>query len=261
MTIRAIETGSLNFLVKSQLAVEKLRVATQVRNTHLRKKQKQDKTTEQLEEELKKLESFVDKVVAEKIENHPAYPWFSRVKGIGKENIAKVVGLIDIVKAPHVSSLWKFAGFAPEDGKSMRPEKGHKLGYNAELRSMCWRLGRAIIRAQSGPTPKSPNRKEGEYYKIYIKRKKQEELKVEHDGLKIVPSARLPKRNGKKYEPEGVISLGHVDNRAERWMIKIVLQHLWVIWRKALKLPVTEPYAMDKLKHNHYYDPWEFVDK
>lgn len=247
--------------MKGQLAVEKLRVATQVRNTHLRKKQKQDKTTEQLEEELKKLESFVDKVVAEKIENHPAYPWFSRVKGIGKENIAKVVGLIDIVKAPHVSSLWKFAGFAPENGKAMRPKKGEKLHYNAELKSMCWRLGRAIIRAQSGPTQKMPNKKEGKYYKIYVERKKQEELKAEQDGLKIVPSARLPKKAGKKYEPEGVISLGHIDNRAKRKVIKLFLSHLWVVWREAAKLPITKPYAIEKLGHNHYYDPWKFVDR
>jgi len=44
------------------------------------------------------------------IANHPAYPWFSRVKGIGKENIGKVVGQVNIRKAPTISSLWKFAG-------------------------------------------------------------------------------------------------------------------------------------------------------
>lgn len=249
MAIRTIETGSLNFLVRSQLAVEKLRVATQVRNSHLRKNQKEDKTTEELEEELKKLESFVDKIVADKIETHPAYHWFSRVKGIGKENIAKVVGLIDPVKAPHVSSLWKWAGLHVQDGKALKRERGKKLDYNSELRSMCWRLASSLMRAR------------GKYYSYYISQKKLETQKYENLGWTIVPSNRLPKKAGKKYEPEGIISLGHIDNRAKRKMIKLFLSHLWAVWREAVKLPVTKPYAMEKLGHNHYYDPWKFVDR
>jgi len=267
---------SIPFLVKTQLSVEKLRVALQVRNTHLHKQGRSDLTTEALEEKVRLIEEFVDDKVADMIVTHPAYYWFSQVKGVGRENIGKVVGLIRVAPskkpdkknpgkfiergyAKSISGLWKFAGFSVENGKAPKAKKGEKLPYNKELRAMCWRLGEAIIRAQSGPTDKAPNRKKGKYYEYFIKQKNRYTEKALNDGYKIVPAAKLPTKNGKKYEPEGVISLGHIKNRAERKMIKLLLGHLWIVWREALNLPASKPYVVEKLGHNHYIDPYEFT--
>ncbi len=104
------EFAPLPFLVDAQLAIEKRRVATQVRRSHLQLNGRKDPDTDWLLKELNDLEERIDERVADMITNHPAYPWFNRVKGIGKENIGKVVGQIDITKAPMISSLWKFAG-------------------------------------------------------------------------------------------------------------------------------------------------------
>ncbi len=77
-----------------------------------------------------------------------------------------------------------------------------------------------------------------------------------------MPATKLPKdKNGKRYEPEGIISAGHVHNQALRKMIKLFLACLWLKWREAEGLPVTKPYAIDKLGHNSYIDPWEMVDR
>ena len=103
--------SALPFLVDSLLAVEKVRVSTQVRNTHLERRKTKDIYTQQVIDLLNPVEDQICKWASEEIKKHPAYPWFSRINGIGLENIAKVVGMIDVRKAPTVSSLWKFAGF------------------------------------------------------------------------------------------------------------------------------------------------------
>ena len=238
-------------LVDAALSIEKLRVASEVRQSHLALQGKQDPETDELHRRVKDLEDFVDGRVADLIKAHPAYPWFSRVKGVGKENIAKVVGLIDIGRSVHISSLWKFAGFSVEDGIAPKRQRGGgKLEYNSQLRSMCWRVGSSLLRAK------------GKFYDYYLKEKDKYYQKYENQGIKIVPATSLPKdKDGKRYEPEGMISEGHVHNQAMRKMVKLFLASLWVVWREAEGLALTKPYAIDKLGHNSYIDPWEMVDK
>jgi len=244
------ESIDLTFLVKTQLSVEKLRVAVQVRNTHLAKRNRRDPDTCELEEQLQKLEKFIDGKVGGYIDLHPAQPWFSLIKGIGRENIAKVIGLIDIEKVTYVSSLWKWAGMHVVDGKSPQRKGGQKIEYNAQLRTMCWRLIRAFCLAQN------------KYYDWYIKEKSKYQRKFLEKGWKIIPASELPKdKNGKKYEPEGIISEGHLDNMAKRKMIKMFLEHLFRVWREALGLPATKPYVLEHGGHHRYYSPWDFVDK
>lgn len=237
-------------LVDATLAIEKLRVASEVGQSHLALQGRHDPERDELHRRLKDLEDYVDGRVANLIQGHSAYPWFSKVKGIGKENIGKVVGLVDIEKAPTISSLWKFAGFSVEDGVAPKRRKGGgKLEYNSQLRSMCWRLGSSLLRAK------------GNFYDYYLKEKDKYYQKYENQDIKIVPATSLPKKDGKRYEPEDMISEGHVHNQALRKMIKVFLAGLWVTWREAEGLPVTKPYAIDRLGHNSYIDPWEMVDK
>ena len=244
------EGTSLTFLVKTQLSIEKLRVAVQVRNTHLAKQSRIDPITCELEGELQNLEKFIDDKVATQVGLHPAELWFSEIKGIGQENIAKVIGLIDIEKASYISSLWKWAGMHVVDGKSPQRKRGQKIEYNSQLRTMCWRLAKAFCRQKN------------KYYDYYIKEKDKYQKKFLQKGFKIVPSSELPKdKKGVRYEPEGVISKGHLDNMAKRKMIKLFLSHLWKVWRKAIGLPITKPYVLEHGAHNHYYDPWDFIDK
>lgn len=244
------QQASLPVMVDTALAIERLRVASEIRQSHLALQGKHDPETDEMHRRLKELEDFVDGRVADLIEGHPAFPWFSRVKGVGRENIGKVVGLVDIRKCSHVSSLWKFAGFSVEDGVAPKLRKGGgKLEYNSKLRSMCWRLGQSLMRAK------------GKFYDYYLKEKDKYYQRYENQGVKIVPATSLPTRDGKRYEPDGVISEGHVHNQALRKTIKLFLACLWVVWREAEGLPITKPYAIDQLGHNSYIDPLEMVDR
>jgi len=245
------ESTGMTFLVKTMLSVEKLRVGVQVRNTHLAKQNLRDPDTCELEEQLKGLEKFIDDRVGDYVDLHPAQPWFSRIRGIGRENIAKIVGLIDIDKITYVSSLWKWAGMHVVDGKSPQRRGGQKVDYNIQLRTMCWRMIRAFCLAQN------------KYYDWYIKEKAKYQRKFLEKGWKIIPASELPiDERHKKYEPEGIISEGHLDNMAKRKMIKMFLEHLFRVWREALGLPVTKPYVLEHGGgHHRYYSPWDFVDK
>jgi hypothetical protein len=245
------EQKPFEFLINAVLAIEKLRVAAQVRQSHLKLQGRSDKETDDLLEEMRKLEDYADGRVASLIQEHPAYPWFSRVKGVGKENIGKVVGLVDINKADTPSSLWKFAGYSVENGVAPKRVKGGgKLAYNSRLRSMCWRLGSSLIKY------------DGCFRGLYDKEKKAYQERFAKDRIKIVPATQLPKdKNGKRYEPPDLISEGHVHAMALRKMIKIFLSCLWVVWREAEGLSTRPPYPIEKLGHTTLINPWDMVDK
>jgi len=273
MEIEKAKGDTLSALVDATIAIEKIRVSVEVRQTHLRKQNKADKETGDLCQRLIELEEYVNGRIAHFIENHPAYYWFSLVKGVGKENIAKVIGLIDINKAPTISSLWMFAGMAPEEGKAMKRVKGKTLKYNSQLRSMCWRLATSLKRTK------------GKFYAYYIKEKEKYTDRFTEQGYKILstPSGRWACLNcgaswankrditpccadpkiGKKTreEPPGVIWLGHLDAMALRKMTKLFLSCLWLVWREAEGLPIRQPYSIERQGHTSIISPWEMTDR
>lgn len=313
---------TLATMVDAALAIEKLRVASEVRQTHIflngvklllekgkiTKKEAEelkgtwakkrtypielkqylsDSETDELHSRQIDLENYVDGRVAVLIKEHPAYHWFSRVKGVGRENIGKVVGKIRVKLDPEhpprskdkpnwadtISALWKFTGWAPVDGHSMKRVKGEKLEYNSQLRSMCWRLASSLKRAG------------GCFYEYYSEQKEIYRQRFLDKGYKVLPTPAgrwvcancgqswvkkgdiVPCCDNQnivkklKEEPPGVIWLGHLDMLAMRKMIKLFLACLWLVWRESEGLPVSSPYAIGELGHTHFIDPWEMVDK
>lgn len=295
--------STLAAMVDAALSIEKIRVRSVVRQTHLALRGRRDEETDNLVEKLKELESYIDGRAAERITSHPAYHWFSKVPGVGKENICKIVGPIrvkpekgtnkageeiDLPYADTISALWKFAGFGVEDGKAPKRVKGGgKLSYNSQLRSMCWRLASSLQRAGlrhkclkcgeligvatlaklENRCPKCDGDEFGvvattHFSDYYLKEKGKYVERYLSRGVQIVPASKLPKdKEGKRYEPDGMISEGHVHNQALRKMIKLFLACLWLVWRETEGLPVSAPYPLAILKHNHFIDPWQMIDK
>jgi len=301
-------TEALVFMQDAALAIEKLRVESEIALTHIlnnrldalvaSKEINKDRATQirdnwakkrivpedlraklldperyEVRRRLVDLENYMDGRIANLITSHPAYPWFSRVKGVGEENIGKVVALIDIAKAPTISSLWRFAGWSVEDGVAPRRVKGQKLIFNSQLRTMCWRLATSLKRAR------------GKFYKYYIEEKEKYIKRFQKEGYKILPTPQgkwfclncgeswARKRDitlccGQqsiekqlRQEPPGVKWVGHVDAMAVRKMIKLFLGCLWLVWREAVGLPIRNPYAIDRKGHTKLISPWAMVDK
>lgn len=241
--------NGLTFLTDSIYFIQKSRVGAQLRVGDLAKRgEKCDLTTEALSRYLS-FEKWMNEELRSRMKNHPAHPWFSMVKGIGDLNIGKVIGYIDIHKATNISKLWRYAGFAVIDGRGEKPVAKQKLHYNSKLKSMCWRIGKALIRAK------------GAYYSYYKEQKAELIDKYESQGRKVIPAADLPKKDNKKIETAEFISLGHVDIMAMRKMIKLFLSHLWIKWREAEGLEITLPYIHEIGGHTSYMRPEEFIDK
>ncbi|MBW2674350.1 MAG: hypothetical protein JRD89_13230 [Deltaproteobacteria bacterium] len=200
----------------------------------------------------------------------PVWRWLKTIKGIDAVMAGGLVAwLDDPARAPHPSSWFRYAGldvwpyclaceeyfdfdWRPSErpkcpkcgaalvGRAPRRVRGEKAPWNWRLRTHLWKVFKQILQAEK----RKGVYKEGAFYGPAYERYKAEEIeKCRREGLRIVPSEDLPTKGGKKYEPPGVISVGHVDARARRRMLKLFLAHLWVVWRTMEGLPVHEPYA------------------
>ena len=116
---------------------------------------------------------------------------------------------------------------------------------------MLFRLAGSLLKAR------------GKYAQFYDRHKAKLISQYRDKGIRIVPTLELPTRDGKIFEPVGTIASGHVHMQAMRKMIKLILSHLWLVWREAEGLPITKPYAYDILGHTEhdYIGPWEMVEK
>jgi len=271
----------LSYLADVVLGVEGLRVAAQVRLSHLKRQGRVDRHTEAVFNDLVGLEDKVTKLLREEMEMHPAWPWLEKVKGAGLENSAKVVGTIEgvtfkstgrwsIAAFDTMSQLRRFEGIAPMDGRAERRVKGEKLHYSSELRTMLWRLGKSLMQA------------EGKFYDYYTQKKAEYTDRFVRDGYKILPTPKAGWRCGNcgaefekkrdvtgccddllpekvlKQEPPGVIWLGHLDNMSKRKMVVMFSDMLWKYWRRALGLPCKPSYIAGK-EPVRQHQPEDFV--
>lgn len=168
------------------------------------------------------MEAELDDDIARMVEAEPIYPFVSELKGIGPTLSAKLIAMIDIGRAPTVSALWRYAGYAVINGERERPTKGEKLHYNKRLKTTCYLIATSFMRCSSP------------YRDIY------DEAREHYD----------------KAQPEW--TKGHKHNASLRKMIKIFLQHLWLTWREVAGLPTSGPYVYDVMNHTHYRTREEF---
>lgn len=192
----------------------------------------------------------------DEIKIHPIWEnWLQQVKGINYLLAGEVIGgfegALDLNESlgqhfKTVSQMWAFAGLDVRNGRAPRFSRGEKASFNGELRSvLLGRLGTSLKLARGG------------YYELYLKQKNRLVRRFQKEGVKIVPTSNLPKKNGKHYEPEGVISKGHLDNMARRKMVKMFVSHLWETARQLEGLEAGKSYVFEVLGHSeeHYIAP------
>ena len=170
--------------------------------------------------------------------------WAYSQIGIGPVIAAGLAAHIDVAKANHVSSVWKFAGYAPGADRKV---KGQKLPYNARLKTLCWKLGESFVKVSG---------KEGATYGKLYAQCKRDEVSRNENGLygrqaaEELATKKIKDKETKAKLSTGKLTDGRLHARAKRRAVKIFLQHYWVIGREARGLPVTEPYAMAILGHS-----------
>ncbi|HEV2131791.1 MAG TPA: hypothetical protein VGR27_11840 [Longimicrobiaceae bacterium] len=205
------------------------------------------------------------------LQDHPAWPWLSGVRGIGPTLAGKLVARLDATRAETPSAFWAYCGLATVPGVEYRcptcgymasfpesyrvsgahtrlggrgrcpgqlevsrtegvrvaqpkPARGQKASYDQYAKKVCYLVGTSFL-------------KSGGAYSEYYRREKAK-LEAERPGW---ATARRHLTALRKTE-------------------KLFLSHLWLIWRGALGLPLTQPYAGAQQDPAEITDPWAMVE-
>jgi hypothetical protein len=218
--------------------------------------------TEQLNLERFDVEGCIKHGVRQMVEEGPIagaiWFWVTSIKGMGTGYLgARVLVLIDQPGGPRVSNLWSYAGIGVHNGKGVRGSGGK---YNRKLKTVL--MGEKQIAHQFILQRTSPYREEYDKYRGRLERTYDPTcnycgaLGYLHeldngrkswrctDGCPKVPNEYLI-----KWTP------GHIGYMAKRKISKLFLQHLWVLWRIQLGLPLSEPYVFKDGSHASYIPP------
>jgi hypothetical protein len=211
-----------------------------------------DETSERVWNLFHPLNDGLQKMIRSGVEDNQLWlDWLCSVKGVGLLLAGEVIGVFAKALKPGetfgqhfrtTSQMWAFVGLDVQEGRAPSLTPGKPASFNRQFRSiLVTRLGTSLIRTGGG------------YYEHYKAQKERLERRFARDGIKIVPSGQLPTKGGKKYEPEGVISTGHLDNMARRKMVKLFISHLWEEIRRAEGLSAGEAYVFTG-EHTHSRD-------
>jgi hypothetical protein len=167
----------------------------------------------------------------------PVYPWVKSVKGFGDVSLAEIVGSTgDIGTYKSVSALWKRMGLAVINGRRQGAPGGDaskedwiEHGYSGRRRSVMWNVGGCVIGGMGHGPRLEPGEDPDErddltlYQRAFVHRLRYEAPRCpDKDGIAVKLSAK-----GKESFTK------HAENRARRYVEKMLLKHLYLEWRRA----------------------------
>lgn len=179
----------------------------------------------ELIQQFETIETLCKKRMSKSIEQHIAWPFLKRIKGLGPTLSCKLIGLIPegfIEKADTVSKFWRFCGQAVIDGKAEKPVKGEKLHYSVRMKTTLYLISGQFIKANSP-------------YRLIYDEAKEYYAKNRPDWTKL-----------------------RIHYASMRRMQRVFLHHLWEFWRESLKLPARKLYVHEYLQHTKEYKKEDF---
>lgn len=173
--------------------------------------------------------------------------WALEVDGAGPILVAGLAAHIDITRAPHVSSLWRFAGQDPTEVR----KKGQKRQHCAALKRICFLLGKSFVYQKNNP--------EARYAQLYVERKAQE-LERNVSGAfaaqakEVLAAKHFEKKTvARKCYEAGLLPPAHLDARARRYAVKMFLSHWYEIdYEETYGKPPENPWIIGKEGHSHW---------
>lgn len=230
---------SLKGAVDDRNQVMKLRnkIANQIRAYERQTDTLHEITTEWLKEQIESVDrvlkdrsKLVEKLVKEYAEVDPLSKATLELSGIGPITVAYLAVYIDLDKARHASSLWKYCGYhAPAHE---RYKKGTAGGGNKTLRTALYNFADSQIKSR------------GAYRTVYDDTK----FRLENSD-RVVSTVQT---NGKRVEiPWKEAKPSHRHGAAMRKMIKHFLADYWFVGRTLKGLPTKNLYVVEHLGENH----------
>jgi hypothetical protein len=209
------------------------------------------------------------------LKGHPCWPWLKAVKGIGPTLACKLLARLDPVKATTPSAFWMYCGLATVPGERYTCTtcglvRDWPAGYNVTGKHQALNSTKpcsgALVKVagtEDGVRVAMPKPAKGQKagYDQYAKKV----MYLVGTGFLKVPGSKFEqvyRQERAKLDRERV---GWPDGRkhltALRKVEKLFLALLWVVWREAKGLPVTEPYAIAHMGHSpaSKINPWDMV--
>ncbi len=228
----------------------------------------------ELLKESRKNENKYKNLMDEYIQTEPIFFEFLQyIKGIStilSANMIKNFGYCE--RYEHISSLWKHVGMHVVEGFAPKREKGKTLDFNPKLRTLVWKISDSFVKQR---TPYYREVYDAEktrlanigVFETDISNRIKGDLLGEDIG-KMKAEARITAANFPKIlklkkgetKIKIMLSKGHIEARARRKMVKLFLSHYWLMARKLKKLPISEPYVIEKLGHSHFTTPEQIVE-
>lgn len=217
-------------------------------------------------------EEELARALADALRKHPAWPWLQRLPGVEPTLAARLLARLDVHKASTPSAFWAYCGFATVPGSEYRcetcgavlgvaagrpaprehtpaggvgqcagrlvrqrgpdggvrvaqplPASGERASYDARAKRACQLIGVGLLRA------------DGAHAQWYRR---------EHELLR-------------QQRPHWTEERRHL--AALRKMEKLFLAQLWLVWRSALRLPVTTPHSSAARGDPGVADPWSMT--
>lgn len=206
-------------------------------------------------ENIEILESQIKSALKAYTDNQEVGVWLKSNLGIGPVLAAGLLAHIDITKAQTAGAIWRYAGLDP----SAVWKKGEIRPWNAKLKQICWKIGQSFVKVSNNPS--------SIYGKLYKERKELEQSKNEKGEYETqAKSILINKKIGKnteayKWYSKGKLPPAHIQQRAERYAVKIFLSHLHQFWyKKHFGVDAPKPYPIAILGHAHMIDMPEYEE-
>lgn len=183
-------------------------------------------------------------------ESYKVGRWAIAQHGIGPVLSAGLIAHIDINKAPTAGHVWSYAGLNP----NQKWEKGEKRPWNAELKTLCWKIGQSFMKFHNN---------ENSFYGHLYKQDKIRRAELNANGEYADFAAQiLSEKNWRGGTPtrarleEGMLPDAQIDAQARRYAVKMFLSHWHEIayWSQFGKAPAA-PYVIEHGGHVHYIAP------
>jgi hypothetical protein len=209
--------------------------------------------------------------LSDRIAQHPAWPWLSRVRGVGPSLAARLLGRLEIDRAPTPSSFWSYCGLATVAAEVYRCDQ---CGYELSLPSgRTIRTGHRVPASGQQCAGSLAPVGEGPRRVAQPRPSRGENAPYDREAKKLCYLIGISfVRQGSSYKnyyeeqrarldvakPDWIPRRRHLT--ALRMTEKLFLAHLWLVWREQLGLPITAPYTDTRDDAAATPRPWAMVD-
>lgn len=208
-------------------------------------------------------EIYLEKQMADYLDHFPIWTtWMKQICGLGPLMAAVIISEYDIYKAKYVSSMWKYAGLDVVEGEGRSRKKHHlvkqdyinsdgkpdtKMGitFNPFLKTKLLGVLAPSLLKQHGRVVKA----DGiglRYGKIYYDYKNRLQQRREVDIMRLSSQKKITILEAEK-EIKKIWPDARIHNASMRYMIKMLIQDLYPVWKEVEGLDAEPTYQESKL--------------